>query len=660
MDIGIKKLFGNKLIIASVLAIVLVVASIFYFIPKSPEQDQPAETAEELSPKKSPAQIFADLLSRQKTARFRAVYDTRLESSSGGKEDLAKRMIIAVQQSGEKQRSDIWFNTAKAVSVIRNSDGAFSCYWAENYKNPPCYKMSPGGALVESLQGLFEGQAERLQSLAEKGLLEISMREKIVSPGWQDRTCTDFSYSLKSKNISAGDMRALYPAIADVSDEDIAAALNQLGSIQNSARVCLDSKSGAPLEIDISFVADGRTQRSVQTAVSFDGDPVFNEQIELEPLKRFDDSLSDYAFGGMIVYDNTLYVSARGIMRIRDGAVVDIKTGLGSINDFIIYNNELYAAAGNGIFKLKKDGEWEKMQKNKSTFGDTFNSFKEVGGKLYAEGSMTYVFRLEGDTWVDLRKSLDGLIGALYDHNDQLYVRTRLNGIYRLDNDEWLPFIKSTKESDFGNASNLKLKTYHGQLYGQSGSDIYRIDNGNPVQISSYKDYGTVNIFFEYQDGVLAGSDQGLFMVKDSGITQEATAKQVGEVRAIAMFVGNLYIGTSKGVFIKEGADWRQLSWPDDFGPVNGFYEFDHILYAAGALGVGKLAGNEWVTTPIDFEDEKQNASIQSMIEFNGVLYAISQDEDDSTFYKVKSGSGGKDPFNLSEGSTVIDVSAIK
>lgn len=633
--------------------IVLACLLLFYFVFKTSEPPQKEE--KQLS-SGDPVSLFVDLLSRQRVSKFQAVYDSTLEESSTS---TVKRVILAVKQTDGKRKSDIWFNTAKVLSVIQNTDGMFACSWASDYKSPPCYKMSAKGALAEDTQAFSGGQLERLKAMAVKGILDVYVQKKSISVGGSDRACADFSYSLKANNMSAGDVRGFFPMIRDVSDDDIAQAVQRLSLIKNSARVCLDLESGVPLETDISFTAGTSAKHSMQHATYFTLNPVFNEQLALDPIKRFDGPLFQFAFGKMIGYNDNLYVSANGIMRIRDGKMIDTKTGFGNVNDFIAHKGTLYAAAGKGIFRLAKDNEWELMKKNKSTFGEGFNTFKELNGVLYAMGEFTNIFRLDNVTWMEagtFPRSL--LTDALYDYNGSLYARSELDGVFRLEGNTWIPFLTP---ADFGGATKIQLKTYHGKLYATVGSAIYKIENNKPIQIGSYKDYGLANVFFEHpEDGMYVGSAKGLFLVTDTVIREEATKERVGEVNSVTIFGGNLYIGTNQGVYRKENNAWRRLSWEDDVGPINAFYEFNHDLYAAGALGIGKLTGNEWVTTPINLEDEKQNANIENAGEVGGRMYVITKDSDNATLYAVRSIQKDGDEFALPAGAAIIEVPIVK
>jgi len=649
-------------IFVSIGVLALVAISIFYFSARNSSQPNgsgdaaPSQGEQEFNLSGDPISAFITLLTRQKQAKYRAVYDSTLEESSTS---TVKRVILSVKQTDGKRKSDIWFNTAKVLSLIQNSDGTFACYFASDYKAPPCYKMSPSGALAEAIQEFSGGQLERLKAMVEKELLDIHAEKKVVSIGGEDRSCVLFTYSLKSDNASMADIRELFPIIGDVSDGDIVSAIKQLSLIKNSAHVCLDLASGVPLETEILFAVGTSTKHSTERATSFALDPVFNEQLTLEPLQRFDGPLFEYAFKKMFPHNDNLYVSASGIMRISNGAVVATSTGYGTFMDFIVHKGTLYAAAGKGIYRLTNNDAWEKMEKKESTFGNGFDMFKEVNGELYAQGEFTGVFRLDNNVWVEAGKFPKSLLtDALYEYDGELYARSELDGVFRLDGNTWTLFLDPT---DFKGSTKMKIRSYHEKMYVVLGSSIYKMDNSKPVQLTSYKNYGSPNLYFERPGGgIYVGSDQGLFVVTDATTTQEATAKQVGEVNTIISFSGSLYLGTNRGVFVKDKGQWRQLSWPNDVGPINAFYVLNKNLYAAGALGLGKLVGNEWVTTPISLEDEKLNSNIEDAIELNGKVYVITKDEDDATLYVVKSVQGDGDEFGLPLNSTIIDVPVTK
>lgn len=75
MGAEVKSFFHNKRIFVIMLALMFVAVSVFYFIRKPSEESQPSETAKEFSLEKDPVRMFMDLLSRQKTAHYRAVYE---------------------------------------------------------------------------------------------------------------------------------------------------------------------------------------------------------------------------------------------------------------------------------------------------------------------------------------------------------------------------------------------------------------------------------------------------------------------------------------------------------------------------------------------------------------------------------------------------------
>ncbi len=146
---------NKRLIFIGAGALVIAALAVFYFTSKNTgqpgdyEETLPSPKADEQALSGDPVSLFIDLLSRQTSAKYSAVYDSVLAESSTS---TVKRLILTVKQTDGKRKSDIWFNTAKAISVMQNSEGAFACYWASDYKAPPCYKMSPGGALAQAMK----------------------------------------------------------------------------------------------------------------------------------------------------------------------------------------------------------------------------------------------------------------------------------------------------------------------------------------------------------------------------------------------------------------------------------------------------------------------------------------------------------------------------
>lgn len=658
----IKKFSVKQIVFSLIILLLLIIGGIFYFVNKNTGRQQERtqiKKNQQANLSGDPADIFLNLRKRRATTNYFTIYQSQTEEATSTATSSIKTFTVSVKQSGAKQKVETSLKTAKLASLIKNQDGLFACNYVESYNNPPCYKfIADKDASAVDLQKLGLPLEKNLRAYADKGFLAMTVAEKKVQINGIERLCADFQYSLKADALNPADIREFFPMIADVSDDDINAAKKMFAQMRNQSRLCLDLDTGIPLEMELSMSAGAIRQITSQYATTLLINPNFNERLTFDTLQSYDDALAKYAFGKIISYNGSVYAAARGILEMRNNKIISQKNEFGAVKDFAIYGNRLYTAAGEGIFRLIKNNEWEKMKLDEKTytFGKGFDSFYEASGQLYAAGEFTGVFRLENDLWVEAGKFPKSVsVNALYGYKNDLYARTTLDGIYRLNNGQWELFLGP---EEFGGTKTAQLKTYRGNLYALASSDIYHINNGKPIIISSYKEHGIINLIYEHNDGLYIGSNKGLFLIKN-GAPAELLAgeKEVGEINAIISFNNNLYIGGEQGAFIKTENGWQKFSWFNDFGPVNNFYIINNTLYAAGGLGAAKLAGNEWIATPINYDEDKFNPNVEAMHSCNDDIYFISVNPHGSAMNVLHSITDANyDEFSLPPEAKIIEI----
>jgi len=112
--------------------------------------------------------------------------------------------------------------------------------------------------------------------------------------------------------------------------------------------------------------------------------------------------------------DKTYFSTHIGVFTDEDGLIADDET-IGEIGAFIIYNNELYAGGGEGVFVLKGQ-TWEPVG-NKHQLGSIL-TFGIYQGDLYAGGTLG-IAKLNDDIMV----SHDHInIISFFETGDEFYV----------------------------------------------------------------------------------------------------------------------------------------------------------------------------------------------------------------------------------------------
>jgi ligand-binding sensor domain-containing protein len=407
-----------------------------------------------------------------------------------------------------------------------------------------------------------------------------------------------------SKNVFAGNVNFNGDWVP-VSDNDIVNNITGINILPNGTILCIaDTKIIRSVDQGRSFIASNMGINGEARFIASDKDKIYSATFDSVYSSQdtgatwnLITTIKNDTISSISLINGDLYVGTvlGKILKISSsGTIKTIAENFPTINCIMMFNGNLYIGTTNGLFYYKNSAKYSLFnKKNVVSIANTQENGLLVlihenishGDENYVN---TYIYTSkDGSSFKKVKKFENVSYEKIISGDGVVYIVSSNNGALQSAN--LMSWEMPSGLETFYNIDAFEVNPYNKkEIFISSGNTLLESsDKGTTVETLK-KHIGNLsfNAVLANSDCIWAGTNKGVVKITGGKQLVEAGLEELN-VKALAVFNSNLYAGTDKGLFVLKESGWKSL---DVHEGVNAFAKNDTYLFIAAGNGLYKLS----------------------------------------------------------------------